>query len=95
MNVAVFLFPAVFEGTNVNPFQSLILSRKFWLLVLDTIISLVLFFGAKYLTPAAFEDVKVVIVALQPVFAVIIASIAYEDGKNAIAGAMMREGGDE
>ena len=79
----------------MNPFQSLILSRKFWLLVLDTITSLVLFFGAKYLTPAAFEDVKVVIVALQPVFAVIIASIAYEDGKNAIAGAMMREGGDE
>lgn len=72
----------------MNPFQSLILSRKFWLLILDTVISLVLYFGTKYLTPAAMDDVRILILALQPVFVVIIGSIAYEDGKNALANGM-------
>lgn len=82
----------------MNPFQSLILSRKFWLLVMDTVISLVLFFGAKYLTPSAFDDVKVVIVALQPVFVAIIAAIAHEDAATTKANAihaLADEGGDE
>jgi hypothetical protein len=67
----------------MNPFASLIKSRKFWLLVMDTVLSLVLFFGAKYLAPAAFDDVKFVIASIQPVFVVIIGAIAYEDGKAA------------
>ena len=87
MDVAAFLFSAGSEGTNVNPFQSLILSRKFWLLILDTAVSLVLLFGTKYLTPSAMDDVKVLILAFQPVFIAIIASIAHEDAANAMAGA--------
>lgn len=81
----------------MNPFGSLIQSRKFWLLILDTVISLVLFFGAKYLTPAAFEDVKVLVIALQPVFVTIIASIAHEDAAQAKANAVVKltQGGDE
>lgn len=98
MNVAAFCFP-LFAKDTMNPFQSLLLSRKFWLLILDTVISLVLFFGAKYLTPAALEDVKVLIIALQPVFVTIIGAIAHEDAANAKAGGVIHitsaEGGDE
>ena len=97
MNVAAFCFP-LFAKDTMNPFQSLILSRKFWLLILDTVISLVLFFGAKYLTPAALEDVKVLIIALQPVFVTIIGAIAHEDAATTKANAihaLADEGGDE
>lgn len=59
--------------------NGLLQSRKFWLLVLDTTISLVMYFVGKYATPALAEDIKIVIVALQPVFVAVIASIAYED----------------
>ena len=43
----------------------LLRSRKFWILVLDVIVSSVLFFGAKYIAPVAFEDVKFIIGVLQ------------------------------
>jgi uncharacterized membrane protein HdeD (DUF308 family) len=61
-----------------NPFSGLIHSRKFWLLILDTIISLVLYFVSKYI-PGAAEDVKFAILALQPVFVTIILAVAWED----------------
>ena len=54
-------------------------SRKFWLMILDLVLSLALFFGAKYLAPVLFADVKYLIGALQPVFVFLIAAIAYED----------------
>lgn len=63
----------------MTPFQLLIQSRKFWLLILDTVASLVLFFVAKYAAPNALEDVKFVIAALQPVFVMLIYAIAKED----------------
>lgn len=63
----------------MNPFQLLTQSRKFWLLVLDTAISLALFFTAKYAAPGALEDIKFVIAALQPVFVMLIYAIAHED----------------
>ncbi len=40
-------------------------SRKFWIVVLDVIVSCVLFFGAKYIVPQTFDDVKFVIGILQ------------------------------
>ena len=43
----------------------LLRSRKFWILVLDVVVSSVLFFGAKYVAPAAFDDIKFVIGVLQ------------------------------
>lgn len=97
----LFVFPLSVKGNDVNPFQSLLISRKFWLLILDTVISLVLFFGAKYLSPSALEDVKVLVIALQPVFVTIIAAIAHEDAANAKASTGITiltgrdEGGDE
>ena len=54
-------------------------SRKFRVLVYDVVISLVLYFGAKYLAPVAFADIQFVIAALQPVFIALIGGIAWED----------------
>ena len=64
----------------MNPWKALFGSRKFILLVLDVVISLILYFVSKYL-PNAEADVKFVILALQPVVISIILAIAYEDGK--------------
>ena len=57
---------------------SIFYSRKFWLLIMDTIISLVLYFTAQG-DPQTAENVKFLIGALQPVFAMIIYSIVVED----------------
>ena len=66
-----------------NPFTLLLHSRKFWLLILDTVISLLLYFVGKYGAPNILEDIKTLIVILQPVFIVIISAIAYEDAAKA------------
>jgi hypothetical protein len=65
----------------MNPFQALLKSRKFLVLLLDTTVSLVLYFSAKYLAAGAVDDIKTVILALQPVVLVLIGAIAYEDGQ--------------
>lgn len=67
-----------------NPWERLAASRKFWLLVMDTVISLVLHFVA-VAKPEALEHVKFAILALQPVFVVIITSIAIEDAASNLA----------
>lgn len=54
-------------------------SSKFWTLILDLVVSLVLFFVGKYAAPSFFEDVKFIIGAIQPVFLFLIGAIAYED----------------
>ena len=48
---------------------------------IDIVISLVLYFVTKYAAPSAVEDIKTVILALQPVVLVLIGAIAYEDGQ--------------
>jgi len=68
-----------------NPFSALLHSRKFWLLILDTVIMLTLYFITKY-SPAAIEDVKFLILALQPIFVTVIIAIATEDSALAKAG---------
>ncbi len=65
----------------MNPLQALLKSRKFLVLLLDTTVSLVLYFSAKYLAAGAVEDIKTVILTLQPVVLVLIGAIAYEDGQ--------------
>lgn len=69
----------------MNPWQSLLQSRKFWLLILDTVMSLILYFVGKY-AGYAFDDVKFVILGLQPVFMMIIIAIAHEDAAEKSAG---------
>ena len=43
----------------------LLRSRKFWILLMDVVVSCALFFGAKYIAPGAFADIKFVIGILQ------------------------------
>jgi len=69
----------------MNPWTLLLQSRKFWLLILDTIMSLALYFIGKY-AGAAFEDVKLVVLALQPIFLMLIYAIAKEDAAAKSAG---------
>ena len=63
-----------------NAFMLLLQSRKFLLLVLDVVISLALYFVGKYAGAGVFEDVKLVITSVQPIFIAIIVAIAIEDG---------------
>ena len=59
--------------------RALLRSRKFLILCLDTVVSLMLYFVAKYANPSLAEDVKMVIGLLQlPVTAIIVA-ISLED----------------
>lgn len=56
-----------------KPFLALLHSRKFLVLLLDTIISVVLYYSG------GVEDVKFLITALQPVALMLIYAIAKED----------------
>ena len=57
----------------LGPLKKLLFSRKFMLLVVDTVVSVLLFYFG------AFEGVEFLIGALQPVFVFIIMAIAIED----------------
>jgi hypothetical protein len=63
----------------MNPFAGLLLSRKFWTLMLDTVISTVILVGGWYLSPDTLDRVVAVIAIYQPVFIALIAAIASED----------------
>jgi di/tricarboxylate transporter len=75
----------------MNPITMLTQSRKFWLLVLDVALSLILYFTGKYLAPAIAEDVNFVIGAMQPVFVAVIAGIFIEDAALKRSGNWNRE----
>ena len=57
----------------LGPLKKLLFSRKFMLLVVDTVVSILLFYFG------TFEGVEFLIGALQPVFVFIILAIAIED----------------
>jgi len=63
---------------NPNPFLLLLHSRKFLLLLLDTVISLVLLFVGVY-APTSVDFIKAIVALLQPVFVALILAIAIED----------------
>ena len=56
-------------------------SRKFWLLILDIVVSSAAFFGARYLDPDAQEIVKFAILTLQPIFIAVIAAYTVQNIK--------------
>ena len=66
-------------------FSHLIRTRKFQILAFDSVMSIALFFLAKYGTPSLLEDVKFIIVILQPAVMMAMGSIAYEDSQKAHA----------
>lgn len=63
----------------MNPFVGLLRSRKFWLLILDLVITLVLYFTGKYAGGSVAEDTKMVIGAIQPLFIAVIVGVTVED----------------
>ena len=70
------------EWNELSPFKKLLGSRKFLLLILDTVVSIVLWVAASYV-PGAEEAVKFIVAALQPVIIAVIIAIAWEDVANA------------
>lgn len=58
--------------------SGLLRSRKFLVLLLDVLLSTILFFVGKYV-PSYLEDVKFLIGVYQPLFLLIIAAITAED----------------
>lgn len=66
-----------------SPFQALLKSRKFLLLLLDVFGSLLLLLlpVAFQMSPEAVDILVQVIALLQPVFFAVIGGIAYEDGQ--------------
>lgn len=56
-------------------------SSKFWLAVLDVVVSTIVYFITKYAAPDVAEDIIWVIASWQPIVVAVIAGIAYEDGQ--------------
>jgi uncharacterized membrane protein len=59
--------------------QTLLRSRKFWLMVLDVVISTITYFVTAYAAPEIAEQIIWVIGAWQPVIVALIIGIAVED----------------
>lgn len=59
--------------------ERLVHSSKFWCAALDALFSSVLLLAARFWSPSDVELVKQLIVIYQPVFAIVIAGVAYED----------------
>lgn len=66
------------EETKVDGIKALAQSRRFWTLVLDVVISLALYFVAKYFG-AGLDDVRFLIVTLQPIAILLIAAFTVDD----------------
>ena len=70
----------------MNPIKGLLRSRKFLLLMLDTVVSLTAVVGGWFLAPQELDKILTVVGILQPVFIALIASIAAEDAAAMKAG---------
>ena len=57
----------------------LLQSRKFWIVVMDVFVSCVLYFGAKYIAPAAFGDIKFIIGIIQAPILLVIAAYTVQN----------------
>jgi len=56
-------------------------SRKFWLLILDIVISAAAFFGGRYLAAESQDILNWFIVTIQPVFIMLIGAYTYQNVK--------------
>ena len=61
--------------------MSLFKSRKFWLMLWDVVISLVVTVGGWYLAPDQLDKITAIVAILQAPVVFLIGAIAYEDGK--------------
>lgn len=78
------------QWNATSPLGKLLASRKFLLMVLDVVLSLVMYFSVKYVNPSAVEDIKQLILVLQPVIVTLIYAIAKEDAAQAEAEAKVK-----
>lgn len=51
-------------------------SRKFWIMVIDVVVSIATYFVTKYASPEAGKDVLFLIAALQPIILMVVKSMA-------------------
>lgn len=54
-------------------------SRKFWLMVVDVVLSIITYFVSKYVAPGLGDDILWLIGSLQPVVIALIVGITVED----------------
>lgn len=59
--------------------KNLLISRKFWITVVDLVVSTATYFVTKYLAPGTGNDILWVIGSWQPVIIALITGIAVED----------------
>lgn len=62
-----------------NPFGSLLHSRKFWLLIVDVVVSTLTLVLSRFLNPTDLDFALKLIAIYQPVFVTIITMVAVED----------------
>lgn len=58
---------------------------KFWLAILDVVVSVALYFVGKYSSTAFFDDIKFVIGIMQPIFVTIIVGL-FQSQNTTLAG---------
>lgn len=66
---------------NPNPFSGLLHSRKFWLLMLDVIVSTLTLVLSSFLVPEQADFPLKLIAIYQPAFITIITMVTVEDGQ--------------
>lgn len=59
--------------------SSLLESRKFWIMIIDLVVSVITYFVTKYFSPEAGRDVLFLIGALQPVVLMVVGSITVQN----------------
>jgi hypothetical protein len=69
--------------------RGLIESRRFWIAILDLVLSTVLYFVGKYAGASVLEDTKMVIITMQPLFLAIIAAYTIDNTQNIKAQALV------
>jgi hypothetical protein len=59
--------------------KDLLMSRKFWIMVVDVVVSIVSFFVTKYAAPDMAKDVLFLIATVQPVVIAVIVAITVQN----------------
>ena len=69
--------------------KGLLKSRKFWIMIVDVIISTITYFVGQYVSPEVGKNIIWLIGSWQPVIYAVIAGIATEDAANVTASAVV------
>ena len=79
------------SSVRTSPFAALRRSRKFLLLVLDTVVSVAALLIGQFIAPEAGELILSLVALIQPVFIAIIIGIAVEDAASKILDGSVEE----